>query len=137
MAFAIGGCVLAGAAPAQAAIRYYTVTPCRVVDTRDTALGGPSPLSGGVPRAFNLRGRCGTAPTASGLILNLTVTQATGSGFVSVYPGSTGVPATSTINFRTGVTRANSTIVRLGSGGILNVVAGMTGSEHVILDIAG
>jgi uncharacterized protein (DUF1800 family) len=137
MAFAIGGCVLAGAAPAQAAIRYYTVTQCRVVDTRDTALGGPSPLSGGVPRAFNLRGRCGTAPTASGLILNLTVTQATGSGFVSVYPGSTGVPATSTINFRTGVTRANSTIVRLGSGGILNVVAGMTGSVHVILDIAG
>ncbi len=137
IAFAIGGSVLLWGSPGEAAIRYYTVTPCRVVDTRDAALGGPSPLSGGVPRSFNLSGKCGTAPTASGLILNLTVTQATGSGFLSLYPGGTGVPATSTINFRTGVTRANSSIVRVGSGGILNAVAGMTGTVHVILDIAG
>jgi len=139
VAFAIGGSLLALSAPGEAAIRYYTVTPCRVVDTRDASLGGPSPLGAGAPRSFNLGGKCGTAPTASGLILNVTVTQPTGAGFVTVYPGGTGVPNTSTINFKNATTRANSAIVRVGAGGVMNVVAGMpTGSTvHVILDIAG
>ncbi len=139
VAFAIGGSLLAWSAPGEAAIRYYTVTPCRVVDTRDASLGGPSPLAGGVPRSFTLSGKCGTAPTASGLILNVTVTQPTAAGFVTLYPGGTGVPATSTINFRSAVTRANSTIVRVGAGGVLNAVAGIaTGSTvHIIVDIAG
>ena len=84
--------------------------------SRDASLSGPNPLAGGIPRPFTLGGKCGTAPTASGLILNLTVTQPTAAGFVTLYPGGTGVPATSTINFRAGVTRANSAIVRVGAG---------------------
>lgn len=139
VAFAILAGFLAFGSPGEAAIRYYTVTPCRVVDTRDASLGGPAPLAGGTPRSFNLASRCGTAPTASGLILNVTITQPTATGFVTIYPGGTGVPPTSTINFRNAVTRANSAIVRVGAGGVLNAVAGLpaTGSVHLILDIAG
>jgi uncharacterized protein (DUF1800 family) len=139
VAFAVVGVLLALGAPGEAAIRYYTVTPCRVVDTRDASLGGPNPLAGGIPRPFTLGGKCGTAPTASGLILNVTVTQPTAAGFVTLYPGGTSVPATSTINFRAGVTRANSAIVRVGAGGVLNTVAGIaTGNTvHIIIDIAG
>jgi uncharacterized protein (DUF1800 family) len=139
VAFAIGGILLAWSAPGEAAIRYYTVTPCRVVDTRDASLGGPAPLAGGVPRSFTLAGKCGTSPTASGLILNLTVTQPTSAGFVTLYPGGVAVPPTSTINFRTAFTRANNSIVRVGPGGVLNAVAGMAAGTtvHIIVDIAG
>jgi uncharacterized protein (DUF1800 family) len=140
VAFAIGGSLLALSAPGEAAIRYYTVTPCRVVDTRDASLGGTSPLVSGTPRSFTLAGKCGTAPTASGLILNLTITQPTAAGFVTVYPGGAGVPSTSTINFKATATRANSAIVRVGGGGVLTAVLGSatTGSTvHIILDIAG
>jgi uncharacterized protein (DUF1800 family) len=138
VAFGIGGILLAFGAPGEAAIRYYTVTPCRVVDTRDASLGGTSPLAANLPRSFDLGGKCGTSPTASGLILNVTVTQPTAAGFVTTFPGGTGAPATSTINFRAGATRANSAIVRLGSGA-LTVLAGLPpgGSVHIILDIAG
>jgi len=138
-ALATLGSVCASGASADAAIRYYAVSPCRAVDTRDATLGGPSPLTGGVPRSFSLAGRCGTSPTASGLILNVTITQPGAAGFVTVYPGGQGVPPTSTINFRANVTRANSAIVRLGSGGVLNAVTGQpTGTTvHLIIDIAG
>ena len=138
-ALATLGGVCASGASADAAIRYYTVSPCRVVDTRDASLGGPSPLAGGVPRSFSLAGKCGTSPTASGLILNVTVTQPGAAGFVTVYPGGQGVPPTSTINFRANATRANTAIVRLGSGGVLNAVAGQPAGTtvHLIIDIAG
>jgi uncharacterized protein (DUF1800 family) len=133
----LGAATVAGSA-AEGAIRYYTVNSCRAVDTRDASLGGPTPLGGSAPRSYALAGRCGTSPTASGLILNVTVTQPTGNGFVTVYPGGSGVPATSTINFRSGATRANSAIVRVGPGRAVSVVAGLTsGTVHVILDIAG
>jgi uncharacterized protein (DUF1800 family) len=139
VAFAMGSTLLAIGTPGEAAIRYYTVTPCRVVDTRDATLGGPSPLTAGTPRPFVTSGKCGTAPTASGLILNLTVTQPTAAGFITVYPGGTAVPTTSSINFKNASTRANSAIVRVGAGGVVNVVAGMAAGAtvHLILDIAG
>ena len=46
VAFAIGGSLLALGAPGEAAIRYYTVTPCRVVDTRDASPGRAKPVGG-------------------------------------------------------------------------------------------
>jgi len=139
VAFAMGGALLATSAPGEAAIRYYTVAPCRVVDTRDASLGGPTPLAGGAPRSYTLAGKCGTSPTASGLILNLTVTQPTAAGFVTLYPGGGGLPPTSTINFGNAVTRANSAIVRVGAGGVLSAVAGVApgSTVHIILDISG
>jgi uncharacterized protein (DUF1800 family) len=138
VAFATWGVLGAAGATAEAAIRYYSVTPCRAVDTRDGALGGPSPLAGGIPRSFPLAGKCGTPPTASALVLNVTVAQPTASGFVTLYPGGAAKPSTSTINYRTGLTRANSAIVRLGSG-VLNAVAGQAvgTSVHLIVDVSG
>jgi len=138
-ALLLGAGVAVLATPSEAAIRYYTVSPCRLVDTRDAALGGPTPLSGGTPRTFTVGGRCGTSPTASGLILNITVTQPNAAGFLTVYPGGTAVPATSNVNFRSGVTRANSAMARVGAGGALSVVAGMPAGTtvHVIIDVSG
>jgi hypothetical protein len=115
---------------------FYTLTPCRVLDTRDTA--GPA-LSAGVVRTFAIAGNCAVPMTAKSVSINATITQPTAQGHVVVFPGGTAVPPSSTINFRTGQTRANNAIVPLGANGTLSVVSGEPpgNTVHFILDVNG
>lgn len=114
---------------------FYTVTPCRVVDTRVT---GPA-LAAGVPRTIPVWNQCEIPTGAKSISANVTVTQPSAGGHVIVYPGGTAVPAVSTINFRAGQTRANNAIVPLGADGTVSAVAGQPpgGTVHVILDVNG
>lgn len=126
----------AGAAPAS---DFYTVTPCRALDTR--AGQSPSPLSSGVAGSASLHGVCGVPETATAVAVNLTVIGATGSGNLKVYPGDVAPPAASAMNFQAGVTRANNAMLPLsddgmGTLGLLATVAG-GGTVHVILDVVG
>src|SRR4029079_6932087 len=70
------------------AASFFTVTPCRVADTRDPVgpYGGPA-LAAGVERAFVLASRCGIPLTAKAVSVNVTVTQPAAPGFVVLYPG--------------------------------------------------
>ncbi len=69
---------------------------------------------------------------------NLTVTGQTKAGYLSLTPTSVPNPATSTLNFPLGDTRANNVTVKLGAGGILYVVyQGGSGKVHAILDVTG
>ncbi len=130
---------------AAAAARFYTVSPCRVLDTRG-ALGtfaGPA-LAPGATRSFFLApnptqaGQCGISPTASAISANVTVTQPTAPGFLLIYPSGSAPPPTSTINFRSGQTRANNAILPLGTGGGIVVALGqVSGTAHFLLDING
>src|SRR5712692_9704077 len=72
---------------------FYTLTPCRVVDTRHPTgpLGGPA-LSAGGDRVFVFAGQCGIPPAARSVAINIAVTQPTGPGFLSFYPGGTSLP---------------------------------------------
>lgn len=116
---------------------FYTVTPCRVLDTRET---GPV-LSAGVPRTFTVAsaGPCLIPSGAKSISANVTVTQPSAGGHLTVYPGGTPVPATSTINFRAGQTRANNAIVPLGANGTVSAVSGQPSGAtvHFILDVNG
>jgi hypothetical protein len=117
---------------------FYTVTPCRVADTRDPngPQGGPA-LSAGTPRTFMVAGRCEIPPTASSVSVNVTVTQPATQGHLTLFPVGSSPPLTSTINYRAGQTRANNAIVPLGSG-YINVVSGQpSGTVHFILDVNG
>lgn len=118
---------------------FFTVTPCRLVDTRNPVgpLGGPA-LAAGAVRNFALTGICGIPGTARALSLNVTVTGATSGGFVRFSPGCQ--PSnTSTINFRVGQTRANNAVLALGDGGILTANANMSPGTtvHLIIDVNG
>ena len=115
---------------------FFTVTPCRVADTRDPAgpYGGPA-LSAGVERTFVFAGRCSIPATAKAVSLNVTVTQPAAPGFVVLYPGGSPAPTVSAINFRAGQTRANNAIVPLGTGGTLAVQS--AAPTHFILDVNG
>jgi hypothetical protein len=123
-------------------LAFHTVTPCRMVDTRnaDGPLGGPALQPDGA-RVFVLTGLCGVPTTAKTLSVNLTVTQPTALGYLSLLPGDDKLvmPGTSAINFAGGQTRANNATPRLaydGSGSI-KVINGGSGSVHFILDVNG
>jgi chitinase len=116
---------------------FYTVTPCRVVDTRDPALGGPAPLAAGTDSGFAIAGRCGVPPSAKAVAVNITATAATVDGHLRLYPSGSPRPLTSAVNFRAGLTRANNAIVGLGSGAV-TVYAGLpSGLVHVVIDVTG
>jgi hypothetical protein len=123
-------------APAQAA-DYYTVSPCRVYDSRSgAALAAGS--SGVLPVAA---ASCGVPSDARAVALNVTVVDPTGQGYAALFPGNYPQPSTSTINFTAGVTRANAVIMPLSTDGIgtlgLALVMAGGGSSHVLVDVAG
>jgi trimeric autotransporter adhesin len=119
-------------------LSFYTVTPCRLIDTRGSngPLGGPV-LEPGAIRAFTATAACGVPVTAKALSMNATITQPNAPGFLTFYPGGQLLPGTSSLNFSPGQTRANNLVVPLGDGtGILQVfTAG--GQVHLILDVNG
>jgi hypothetical protein len=119
------------------ALDFYTVDPCRAVDTRYAATGGPTPVAAGAPRTFTIGGLCGIPATARAISANVTVTRASAAGNARVYPGGTALPSTSNLNFAAGVTRANNAIVLLGDLADITVALDPTGTAHVIVDVNG
>lgn len=129
---------VAGWSPATGPLRLATLAPCRVVDTRNAAgpYGGPA-LAAGTTRAFTIAGHCGVPPDASAVTLNVTVTNATSAGSLTVYPGTGIVPGTSTVSFPAGKTRANNATVGL-AGGVLSVHDGQpSGTADLVVDVSG
>jgi hypothetical protein len=128
-----------GSAVPSSPYGFYTLSPCRIVDTRNAAgpYGGPA-LTANSDRSFVAWGRCGIPSGADAIALNVTVTGATSGGDFRIYPGGTSLPMASTINYAAGRTRANNGAYRLGSAGDLVVhVDQASGSAHLILDVSG
>jgi glucose/arabinose dehydrogenase len=111
---------------------YFAIIPCRLLDTR-----GGTPLSDGT-RTFVLTGQCGIPITAAALAINVTVINPATNGFLTLYPAGITRPATSTVNFRVGRTRANNAIAALDGNGQLTIFASLNGtSTHVAIDVVG
>lgn len=101
--------------------------PRRLLDTR-TSAGGKRRLAPNEIRTVATQ-RAG----ATAAVVNVTVTQPLGSGWLTAY-GNT-LPPTSSTNFIGAETRANLAIVPLRSDGTLRIKAST--STHVIIDIVG
>jgi hypothetical protein len=114
-------------------LKFYTLPPCRMLDTRITA----SPLGPNALAVFGAAVRCGIPAGARAVALNVTATEPTNFGFVRIYPDGF-PPVTSTINFRPGQTRANNAVLPLSRDGDLRVLSTLSsGSVHVVLDAFG
>ncbi len=98
---------------------FHTMVPCRVYDSRQDTQDGR--LDSGVERAIALvdAAACGIPPTARAVAVNLTVVQPTAVGHITVYPDAGFTPATSTINFGAGQTRANNAVLDLSDLGAI------------------
>ncbi len=117
---------------------FYAVTPCRVFDSRDPALGGPAPLSAGSTTGVPIASHCGIPPTATAVAVNVTMTASSAPGYLSLFPDGSPQPLVSVINYAAGQTRANNAVAPLGASGALSVFVGQgSGTVHVILDVNG
>jgi trimeric autotransporter adhesin len=119
---------------------FFTVSPCRLIDTRNAVgpSGGPA-LQPSAQRTFSLTNACGIPASAKAVSVNITVTEAAAFGNLRMYPADVAAPLVSSINFGPGQTRANNAIVTLAvdaSGGI-KLQNDSTGSVHFILDVNG
>jgi hypothetical protein len=121
------------------ATSFYTVTPCRRVDTRVAGLGGPLPLAAGSLARFALAGApCAVPAAARAVSLNVTVTGPTTTGHLRLFPAGGAEPLASALNYTAGLTRANNAIVGLGGAGEIAVRVGQgSGTVHVIVDVNG
>jgi hypothetical protein len=119
---------------------YFTVAPCRVVDTRGPVApnGGPV-MQGQQTRTFVMIGTCGIPSSAKALALNLTVTQSSTAGYVTLFPAGQPLPPTSSINYPVGRTQANNAIILLDDTGKMSAFAGQPAGStvHVIVDVVG
>jgi hypothetical protein len=127
-----------GTSTATSMTSFYTVTPCRVFDSRDPGRGGPAPFAAGSQNAVTVAGHCGVPTTAQAVSLNVTVTAPTAQGHLRLFPGGAALPLVSTLNYVAGQTRANNAITPLSTSGELAVyVSQGGGSVHVIIDVNG
>jgi hypothetical protein len=122
------------------AVDYYTVAPCRVVDTRGggAPIGGPV-LQGQETRVFTVAGECGIPSTATAISINVTVTQPSATGNVRLFPAGQTVPTVSSINYAAGQTRANNAIVVLDPSGAMAAFIGQPAGTtvHLVVDVNG
>jgi hypothetical protein len=126
-------------APPAAASRFFTLTPCRVLDTRNAAgpYGAPA-LGAGLTRLFKLAGQCGIPTAAAAVSANLTVVPGA-AGLLSLYPGNAFPLGTSSVNFGPGQVRATNSILELATDGTgtVGVLNGAATSTQVVLDVNG
>jgi hypothetical protein len=118
---------------------FYTLTPCRVADTRGAPgpYGGPA-LQAGTSRTFAMAGPCGIPGTADAIAVNVTVTEPTAGGYLTIHQAGVPLPLASTINYGPGQTRANNAIVPLGTNDSIAVFCGQpSGTTHFLIDVVG
>jgi hypothetical protein len=113
--------------------KFFTVVPCRAVDTRGS--NGPA-LAAGASRVFGLTGTCGIPATATAVAANVTVIPS-GTGYLNLHRADESPGLTSTINFRSGVSRGNNAILPLGNAGDVEVLCGASGTVHLVIDVVG
>ncbi len=130
---------------ASAAGRLVSTTPTRVLDTRQSLTVRPDLLPTGwsnhrpaagevVPLEF--RATSGLPATGvAAVVLNITATGATASGFVTAYPSGTPLPEASVLNVTAGGTNANTVIVPLGADRRVNLYT--FSALHLVADLAG
>jgi hypothetical protein len=126
--------------PPPVGLAFFTVTPCRIIDTRAAAapLGGP-PLAPSAQRIFKVTGACGIPASAVALAVNLTVVTPGQGGSLSAFPGNAFDFGTNVINFSPGQIRASNGVLSLATDGtgLLGFTNGSSGSTHLLVDVTG
>lgn len=124
-------------ASSTAALAFYPVTPCRLVDTRisNGSLGSPS-LTAGVARDFPLlTSTCNIPNTAQAYSLNFTAVPPGALSFITVWPTGQTQPFVSTLNDILAQVVANAAIVPAGANGDIDVAA--SNNTDLVIDING
>ena len=118
----------------MAAGGFAALPPSRLLDTRTTG----TPLGSDQTRSLKVTGVGGVPSTGvSAVVLNVTVTQTTGLGYLTVSPTGTTRPLVSNLNWSTGTTIPNAVTVKVGTGGSIDLYQSGPGTAQVIVDVTG
>lgn len=123
----------AGGAPGQGG--FGSVGPTRLLNTR---AGAGVPVGAKQSVTFQASGgSTGVPPDASAVVLNVTATEPTASGYITAYPGGPTPPSASNLNFTTGQTVPNLVVVPVGSDGQVTLYNGSNGTVQLLADVQG
>ncbi|MBS2966226.1 fibronectin type III domain-containing protein [Actinocrinis puniceicyclus] len=112
---------------------YVALNPARLLDTR-IGLGAPAGVTQLV--SLTVTGRGGVPATGvSAVALNVTVTTPQGGGYLTAYPAGVSRPLASNVNFIAGQNQANLVVVRVGTGGQVELYS--SAPAQLVADVSG
>jgi hypothetical protein len=118
-----------------------TIDPVRIFDTRTGIGTSKARMSAGEKRIVQVAGAFGIPSNATAVYLNVTSVNASAWGWLAVWPTGLPMPNSSNVNFAGGSIVPNMAIVKLGTGGTLQVYndAGVSGTTRsdVLIDVLG
>lgn len=125
---------VAHAAPTVDPGGFVSLAPARLLDTRST--GGS--IAANSTRPLKVAG-VGGVPSAgvSAVVLNVTVTETTNGGYLTVFPTGAARPVVSNLNWSTGLTIPNAVTVKVGDAGWIDIFQSGPGTAQVIVDVSG
>jgi hypothetical protein len=114
---------------------FYTITPCRLLDTRTQPAG---PIASGVVREVAVSG-CGVPAAATAVAINVTAVSPSSSGDLAVYAVEPPTAANNIVSFGLGAIRANNAIATISVDGTLKIKPTLSASAamHVLVDVVG
>ena len=124
---------------ATAVVRF--LDPTRVLETRPGLRTADHLMEGGGLRPADsvlelpIGGRVAVPTAIRAVVLNITVTEATGAGFVTVYPCSATRPVASTLNYGVGTTIANLSVATTTTDGKVCIYTQRP--THLVVDLSG
>jgi hypothetical protein len=117
---------------------YVPVNPDRLLDTRTGTGAAKAPVAKDGQISLKV---AGTGPVpASGVAavaLNVTATDSTTIGFLTVWPDGSPRPSTSNLNFGTRQTVPNLVIVKVPADGKIDIYNNSAGTSDVVADVEG
>ncbi len=121
------------AQPTAASTGFAPLPPDRVVDTRTNT--GAARLAIGAVTRIQITGQGGVPAGAKAVLANTTVTEPTGSGFLTLWNCSATRPEVSTLNFSLYETVANTATIPLDAAGGLCAFSNV--STDLVIDVGG
>ncbi|MFC1417814.1 N-acetylmuramoyl-L-alanine amidase [Streptacidiphilus cavernicola] len=114
---------------------FHTAGPVRVMDTRSGLGVRKGAVGAGATVTLPVGAANGVPLNATAVVLNVTATVPTSSGFVTVYPNGSSLPQVSNLNFSKGETIPNLVVVRVVNGKVN--FTNKAGSVQLIADLTG
>jgi|GEM_PF-1300507 len=126
-------------APEPTAFSFYTVTPCRALDTRNAP---NTPLPFNTTTQVTIGGLCGIPASAKSVAMNVTAVSPSADVSIQIYPGNLPPPPSTNVNStQAGLVRAGFGVLTLATNGTGTVTvlpsASTSGQTNLLLDVTG
>ncbi|MHB1890552.1 MAG: DUF2808 domain-containing protein [Acidimicrobiales bacterium] len=139
----VEGYYTSGTVPDATGGLFEALTPSRICDTRPPSVSGVTDqcsnktLGPASTLAVTVAGNGGVPSTgAAAVVMNVTVTDTTSGGYLTLWPAGTTRPLASNVNWPPGATVPNLVTVPLGTGGVVDAY-NFAGQADVVMDVEG